>query len=531
MSTAGVDLVVIGGGINGTAIARDAALRGLSVVLVEAEDLASGTSGWSSRLIHGGLRYLEYLEFGLVRESLAERRRLLAGAPHLVRPLSLLIPLAPRGRRPAWMIRAGLHLYDLLARDPSLPRHRTVDAAEIRERLGGGASGAPSRAALYHDAQVTWAERLVIENALDAAAAGAAIRTRTRIAAPWTRDHRLQGIELDTGERIAARWVVNAAGPWVDAVLSGRDEAALLGGTRGAHLVLDAPDPAPTSALYAEAEDGRPVFVIPWAGQLLVGTTDVAHEGDPREVEVTPAERDYLLAVVARFWPSLGTPASIAHAYSGVRPLPAHGSGASSARVTRRHHLHAHGGALAGLYSVVGGKLTTARALAEEVVDRVVADAGVRAGPCLTRERPLPGGVAVDGDASSLPGVDELTGTRLRSIYGARAARIAERLATGGAYAVTVCPHGGGTMAEFTFALEEEWATTVADFVYRRSMLGLGPDFGLAAARRCLAWAAVHLDWPAEACDRQWAQCLRLAELRLARARHHCDADWRAALD
>ncbi|MBT8445912.1 MAG: glycerol-3-phosphate dehydrogenase/oxidase, partial [Gammaproteobacteria bacterium] len=282
------DLVVIGGGINGAGIARDAALRGLRVALVEQADLCHGTTRWSSRLIHGGLRYLEHFEFSLVRESLQEREILLRNAPHLIAPLPLLVPLYRGARRGRWKVRAGMWLYDLLSVGKSLPSHRMLDKAETLGEAPGLSSDGLLGAARYTDAQVAYPERLTVENALDAEAAGAVLLTYHRADRLLTAAGQVCGLRIvDTqgvAQELVTGIVINAAGPWVDEVLSGLGVSAepYMGGTRGTHIVVERFDGSPASGCYVEAtSDGRPFFILPWLDRLLIGTTDIRHTGDP----------------------------------------------------------------------------------------------------------------------------------------------------------------------------------------------------------------------------------------------------------
>ena len=494
-----VDLVIIGGGINGAGIARDAALRGLSTLLLEARDFGSGTSSWSSRLIHGGLRYLEYGEIPLVRESLNERRTLLSIAPHLVRPLRLMIPLYRGGRRSPWLVRLGMYAYDLLSIGKALPRHRMLDAGGVvacapgirRDGLAGGAS--------YFDAQVTFAERLVVENVIAAAEAGAEVRNYAPVTALGRSADGLHRVAWDDARdgaerEVRARVVVNAAGPWVDRVLDIADAPfpKLMGGTKGSHVVVDPFPGAPRDACYVEAADGRPVFIIPWNRQYLVGTTDLRYDGDPAEARATAAEVDYLLATLHGVFPAAGlTPADVNYAYAGVRPLPRVESGPESA-ITRRHIVHEHDGQ--GLFSVVGGKLTTYRNLAEQVVDRVQRTLGLAVTPSQTASAALPGG----GEAQ-LPESLRVTGSagrqRLLDLYGTRCHRLAELCRERPELAEAVDARGEVIAAEIVLALREEFALTLVDLVHRRLMTGLDRDLGGAAARAIAAVAAREAGW------------------------------------
>src|SRR2546423_923067 len=279
------DVIVIGAGINGAGIARDAAMRGLKVLLIDKGDTGSGTSSWSTRLIHGGLRYLEHGEFGLVRESLRERETLLNIAPHLIRPLPILIPIYKGARRGPWTMRAGMFAYDILCLNKTLPRHRMLSLAEAVKRAPGLNAEGLLGAALYFDAQVEFAERLVFENSLSAFDHGAIVATYSRLDKLIIEGEIARGVEFTnqlTDESHSARGkiLINAAGPWVDRLWDhvGAGSPRLIGGTKGSHIIV-APFPgAPTSALYVEAEtDHRPFFIIPWNGRYLIGTTDIRY--------------------------------------------------------------------------------------------------------------------------------------------------------------------------------------------------------------------------------------------------------------
>ncbi len=297
------DLVVVGAGINGAAIARDAVIRGLRTLLLDKGDVASGTTSWSSRLIHGGLRYLEHGEVRLVRESLRERERLLRNAPHLVEPMRMVIPMYEGNRRRPAVIRAGMLAYDLLSLDKSLPRHQVWSASKARRQIPGLNPCDLRGAALYYDAQATFAERLAVENVVSAAEHGATVATYARVDRLVQDGDRVRGLivadVLGGGDfYISTQVVVNVAGPWVDQVLAGTGDAMprLIGGTKGSHLVVDPFPGAPPTALHYEArEDHRAVLVIPWNGRYLIGSTDIRYEGDLDDVWTDEAEVDYLL--------------------------------------------------------------------------------------------------------------------------------------------------------------------------------------------------------------------------------------------
>ena len=527
------DLIVIGAGINGAGIARDAALRGLRVLVLDKGDIAGGTTSWSTRLIHGGLRYLEHGEIGLVRESLRERERLLRIAPHLVRPLPLLLPIYRGDQRGRWLIRAGMVAYDVLSRGRSLPGHRMLDAAAALARAPGLAEPGLLGAALYHDAQVEYAERLALENVLDARTHGAEVRTYHQVSDILRQDGRVTGVvgnDVLTGEpfRYAAPVVVNVAGPWVDEVLSSGNPgqpSRLIGGSKGSHIVVDPFPGAPRDALYAEArQDGRPFFIIPWNDLYLIGTTDTRYDGDLDRVKAEEWEIDLLLAETNRVIPTAKLMReSVRYSYAGVRPLP-NTLDESEGEITRRHIMHDHeleatGGAR-GLISIVGGKLTTYRELAEQCVDLVVGKLGRTAVRSRTAEIPLPGGrtdLPWDDFAASFArdsGLPRQTVEHLLRVYGARAPEVLASASTPELREV-FDPFTGAIAAEVPWAYQEEGARTLADVIARRTMVGLGPDAGIGAdvaaakiARATLGWDTAKLEAEVEA-YRYWVRRYR----------------------
>jgi glycerol-3-phosphate dehydrogenase len=354
------DLLIIGGGINGAAIARDAAGRRQKVLLVEKDELAAHTSSASSKLIHGGLRYLEYYEFRLVREALKEREILLRTAPHIVTPLRFVLPHGP-GMRPWWMLRAGLKLYDLLAIGGSLPRSTATVETPLREPLKEEAA---LRLAAYWDARVDDA-RLVILNAVDAAHHGAEIATRTEFLSA-RRQGELWEAELSGGRRVCARAIINAAGPWVADVLKQRlseESRASVRLIKGSHMVVPRLYEG-DHAYILQQPDGRVVFALPWGEANLIGTTDIPVD-TPEEAVISTEEIDYLCAAVNRYFRRQTAPSHVLGSYSGVRSLYDDGAGEAKA-VTRDYHLELDDDPGPKLLSIFGGKITTARALAEE---------------------------------------------------------------------------------------------------------------------------------------------------------------------
>ncbi len=431
------DVAVIGAGINGAGIARDAALRGLRVIVFDKNDMCTGCSWISSRLIHGGLRYLEYGEIPLVYESLHERRCLRRTAKHLVKPLRICIPIFRGARRGPLLIRLGMTLYDVLSFRKKLPSHEMLSSTAMQQRAPGLRQEGLRAAACYFDAQVAFAERLVLENLLSARAAGAEIRTHCEVTAIKMQDGEVTGVvyvdeDGATTREVSVDTVVNAAGPWVDRVLQTAPVPAkrLIGGTKGSHIVVGIFDGAPEDAFYVEAAaDGRPFFIIPWHGQFLIGTTDIRYEDDLDTIRASDAEVDYLLDETNRVFPSAKlSRADVHYAYAGVRPLPFQEDGPESA-ITRRHIIKVNKKVARGLISIVGGKLTTYRNLAEQTVDRIEKMRRLRLLDCRTRDTLLPGAADLARAEERLlelpqlarPGVE-----RMLSIYGGRATDLVE---------------------------------------------------------------------------------------------------------
>ncbi|HKO63212.1 MAG TPA: glycerol-3-phosphate dehydrogenase [Pyrinomonadaceae bacterium] len=493
------DLIIIGAGINGAGIARDAAMRGLRVLLLDKRDIGGGTSAWSTRLIHGGLRYLEHAEFGLVRESLREREILMRIAPHLVQPLPLLVPIYDGAGRGRWTIRAGMWAYDLLSFDKTLPRHRflkrnqTVHAAPSLDP--NGLEGA----AVYYDAQVEFAERLVLENVLSAIENGATLLTYTRVRSFITQDHTLSAIELvnertDEVFHASAKLIINAAGPWVDEVLEKiAGSQRLVGGTKGSHIIVSVFRGAPGMAVYVEAErDGRPFFIIPWNNKYLIGTTDIRFEGKPDDVSISDDEIDYLLRETNRILPAAGlNRTDILYAYSGVRPLP-YTSEKKEARITRRHFIRQHR-VFDNLFSIVGGKLTTYRSLAEETVDLVFRKLNRRSPACRTDRVLLPGAFSVTNDQDP----------RMQRTYGARSKMVSRLIADDRSLAEVIDEETGATAAEIVHAFRNEMAATLADCLLRRTMVGFNSRCGLNAVEAAAEVGRKHFGWTDEQCARE----------------------------
>jgi glycerol-3-phosphate dehydrogenase len=502
------DLIVIGAGINGVGIARDAALRGLKVLLLEKQDIGCGTSSDSSRLIHGGLRYLEYGEVGLVRESLHERERLLHTAPHLVKPISVLIPLYSWNKRKPWKIRVGMIAYDVFSFDKSLEHHHMLTREQMLKRTPGLDPDGLLGAALYYDGQVDYVERLCLENALSAHNQGALVLTYARVDKLIVEDNAVRGVEftdLLQGRVHTARALVtvNAAGPWVDQVLDrlNRPVKRMIGGTKGTHLVVDAFPGAPQDFLHYETRsDGRAILIIPWNGKYLLGATDIRYEGDLDHVEADEREIGYLIEETNRVIPDAHlTRDSVLFDFCGVRPLPYKEKG-SEGSISRRHIIYDHAPSLQGLISIIGGKLTTYRNLSEQTVNKVFKKLGTKAPKCATVRILLPG-ATVDFPAfsawfkkryTSLP---EETAQHLLRVYGKRAIEVVEFAAQDPDLLQPFSPQTGAISAEILMAFEREMAQTLSDVLLRRTMVALDSEVGQGADEAAAKIAQKYLGW------------------------------------
>ncbi|QIN80109.1 glycerol-3-phosphate dehydrogenase [Rubrobacter marinus] len=540
------DLIVVGAGINGAGIARDAVLRGLKVLLLDKGDLSSGTSSWSSRLIHGGLRYLEYYEFYLVRESLSDREKLLRMAPHLVKPMPFVVPIYEHNKRGPKMVRLGMIAFDLLSFDKSLETHRMLGRDEALRTVPGLNPEGLRGAALYYDCQVEYAERLVVENAISAREHGAVVLTYARVERLVLEDGAVRGVEfadaLGNGRTYTVRApvTVNVSGPWVDRVLASLDTPGVepdagrfMGGTKGTHLVVDPFPGAPAEVLYYEAiSDNRPILVIPWNGRYLIGTTDIRYEGDLDLVVGDEGEIRYLLQETNALIPEAKlTREDVLFTYSGVRPLPYNPEGEAGG-VTRSHVVfdHAEGRSAAGgkvksasaefpqvggLLSIIGGKLTTYRNLARQTTDAVFKKLGRKAPPSATDRVPLPGGALRDFDAFSAEfkarsGLSEMLASRLLKIYGARADDVLAE--AGGEPSLKLPLTSPATVetalmgCEVLYAFRREMAQTLADVLLRRSMVAYGPDVALDVADAAAEVAVEHLGWSRKRAEREVRQ-------------------------
>jgi len=501
------DIFVIGGGINGCGVARDAVGRGFTVFLAEMNDLASGTSSGSTKLIHGGLRYLEHYEFRLVRESLMEREVLWKSAPHIIWPMRFVLPHA-QGIRPAWLIRLGLFLYDYIGGRKLLPPTRTLDMRT--DPAGKPLKPLFSRAFEYSDCWVNDA-RFVVLNARDAADRGAVIRTRARVVSArreegaWT-----IGIEdLRSGkvERVRARLLVNAAGPWVDHVLSGavgQNDVHNVRLVQGSHIVVKKKF-EDERAYFFQNKDGRIIFAIPYEDDFtLIGTTDQDYEGDPASVTISDAEIKYLCDAASEYFAKPVTRDDIVWTYSAVRPL--YDDGASKAQeATRDYVLKGEGGdGQAPIVNIFGGKITTYRRLSEAMLDKIEGYLG-RKGKPWTAGASLPGGdfpatgfaAEVEKLRAEYAFLDQIHARRLFRLYGTRA-----RMLLGAAKSAADLGRNFGAdlyEAEVRYLIAHEWAVSADDLLWRRTKRGLRLSAAQAAALdEYMREAVAHLRTAAE---------------------------------
>ncbi|HEY6350792.1 MAG TPA: glycerol-3-phosphate dehydrogenase/oxidase [Candidatus Angelobacter sp.] len=499
----GFDVLVIGGGVNGIAIARECARSGKKVAVIEQNDFASGASSRSTRIIHGGLRYLEHGEIALVRESLRERDRLLRRYPNLVRPMEFLLALSHEPRpfmRSAIAIRTGLWLYHRWA---GAPRIASNCVGAFERQLDAGHRWSVFS---YEDAQCEFPERLIAEWLAEAAAEGAIACNYTQVLDIARQNGRVTGARLRDGisgreSQVAASHIVNASGPWVDFVLqdSGFATGKLIGGVRGSHIVLPRFIGAPGAAIYTEATDGRPFFVIPWNGQTLVGTTEVADSADPAKAHPTAEEIDYLFDNFTRLFPgSRLTKADIRYSFAGIRPLP-YSPGKKMSEVTRQHLIYDHtqDGA-AGLISIIGGKLTTAMALARETARKLSLPATE---PANILAAPAPAG----GIESTLEQwarlvaakahIPEASAHAIAAWHGRRALAIASAASLDDNLRSPLCSHSEHIVAEAVEAVMHESAVTLADILLRRVPVALGPCWSESCTRQAASRIGAVLGW------------------------------------
>jgi glycerol-3-phosphate dehydrogenase len=495
-------VVVIGGGINGVAVARECARAGKRTLLVEQNDFASGVTSRSTRIIHGGLRYLEHGELGLVRESLREREMLLRERSHLVQPMHFLLLLNENSRRSALKVRAGLWLYQRMSGKASNTQSTEMELKRLERALDAGRRWSFFN---YEDAQCEFPERLVAEWLMEAVEAGAVVRNHVEALAVDVTHGRIRGVLLRdqlTGRdaRVDAAWVINCSGPWADRVCqrsSIRMSKPMLGGVRGSHIVLSRFPGSPNTAIYTEAADGRPFFVLPWNDQILVGTTEVADNGDPGRTVPSAEEIGYLLKSVAHLFPKAKISAqSVKHAFAGIRPLPYSPDNKPSA-ITRRHILHDHADdGAAHMISAIGGKLTTAASLARDCARKIGLSAAepntmtIGPGPALD---PLHDETVLE--IARIGSVSEETARGMLEWHGKRAADIARMALVSAELRAPICPHSSHIVAEVVEAFRRECAVTLGDVLLRRVPVALGPCWSESCSREAALRISAVLGW------------------------------------
>jgi glycerol-3-phosphate dehydrogenase len=521
------DLIVVGGGITGAGVALDAASRGYSVALLERNDFAAGTSSRSSKLIHGGLRYLQNFDLGLVREALLERSLLVKLAPHLVRPLPMLVP-SFEGKRPDRLVGVGLNMYDVMAwrrgredgEEWSPARHRIVEGAEAVQLAPALESREPTAAYLFYDCQ-TDDVRMVLSVLGEAERFGTVIANRCEAAGLVERDDRAVGVlarDTETGAEfeISGTNVINATGVWADQLrpdeLYRHEEMPRIRPSRGTHVTMSREQLPVEVGVIVPAGSGRTIFVLPWLGRTLVGTTDNDYEGPLDHVPASADDIGYLLDAVNAYFGTDIQADDLTGAYAGVRPLISTGDPKKSVDISRRAELYETS---SGLVTITGGKFTTWRRMAKSAVDRIVEREG-REAPCRTHEIPI----GQPEDASALPevpGVDEDSRAHLAARYG-HAARDVLRLAVAAPQlAGRITPDLPDLVAECAFAAGHEQARSVADVLLRRTRVGLLDARALAApdsegARRAARAVAGELGWDEQRIDaelRAWADVAR----------------------
>ena len=512
------DVLIIGGGATGCFTARDAAMRGLKVALIEARDFAAATSAHNSKLEHGGLRYLRNFEFGLVRESLRERLGLMRMAPHLVRPLPFLLPLYGAGLMERAKLKAGLTLYDFLSYDRNrladpgqhLPGHRWLNRKKALAREPVLTGERFEGAFEYHDAQMYSPERIALENLIDADAHGAAIANYVSADRLILRNGKVEGCAVHetmagTCFDIRAKTVLVAAGPWADLFLeqaTGEAAAHKLIRSKGIHVMVPRISKA---ALTIEAGSGH-LFALPWRGHTLLATTDTPFTGDPATVGVSESDIENFLAIFRKYLPAapLATD-KVEFFYAGLRPLVSDGS-KDSYNVSRRSELVDHGkeGSLDGVFSALGGKWTTSRDLAESITDALAAKLDMKTARCATATTPLPGGrferfdEMLKGFQKTWPGISSL-----RHLAHMLGARLPEALKGARLTDLAKLGPSGDTPAQVGFALREEMALTLEDMVMRRTGIGqFGPP-SKAVTEKVAAQMALQLGWDADKTARE----------------------------
>lgn len=498
------DLVVIGGGINGVAIARDAALRNLKVILLEKSDFGCGASTKTSKLAHGGIRYLEQFQFSLVKESLKERSLLLKNAPHLVKPLPFLFPVYSKDPYSLWQINLGLFVYDYLAGKNGLPRHQRINAQAILKEIPDLKSEGLSGGCFYYDAQM-FDNRIVIETLISAENAGARVYNHSEVVDLIKDHHQIVGVVVHNAfsgkiEHIYGKTVVNATGAWSATIskMEPQAEHCLPAPTKGVHLIV--PQIIANTALILRApQDGRVFFVLPWEQYSLVGTTDTFFEGDIDKPSIDSQDCHYLLTALNAFFPEKQfTESSVISAFVGLRPLIAPNKRNSPSDIVREHAIQVSEG---GLVTILGGKYTTHRKIAEEVVDAIIhLKSDKKAISCRTNSEPLPGasGPYLLSDVKNkliAAGMQKALVYHLLNTYGTLSLKILDIMREYPEEAKQICMGHPHIFAEITYSVYFEHVKTISDWFLRRTTIAYTPCQGKRCASRVADKLAVLLGW------------------------------------
>ena len=501
------DLIVIGGGITGSGVARDAALRGLSTLLLEKGDFSSGVSSKSTRLIHGGLRYLANFELDLVAESLRERAVLRKLAPYLMQPIPILIPIYRQDRHGRMVVSIGIRMYDLLSREKDVPHYVTCGKAKTLEFEPRLKQEGLTGSALFYDNQIILPERLVIENILSARQNGAVLHNYVRAEKIMESG---DGIVVTARDALSgktytvrSRVLVNAAGPWIDTIrrAGGIEEKNVIHPTKGIHIIL----PRLTEqALFVASRDERMFFIIPFGSSSLVGTTDTRYDADLDDVHANMEDVNYLLNESRRILPGTTmTKQAIHYTYAGIRPLAF--KGRSESRISRKHRVLREG-RTGRIITIAGGKYTTYRNMAEDAVDAVCKVLKLQP-KCITGTEPFPGGLPAAyeefmneaiPDLSLRYHVSPATVSHLIQIYGSRTEKVLELTRGESALAETITPESKDVYAQVVFGVMEEEARTVSDIILRRMHLGITASRGLPHAATIAEIAGKVLGWSKE---------------------------------
>ena len=533
------DIIIIGGGINGAAIAREAQTRGLRVILLEKNDFASGTTQYSSRLIHGGLRYLEQFEFGLVFEALQEREYLLKTAPHLVRPLHFLIPNYLHSTRDLWYLRLGMIGYDFLSFLKSLPWHTYWKNANLVKLVEPGIETAQLNGAVaYYDGQVNFPERLCLANILSAQHAGAIVKNYHHVTKILTQNKTVIGVQTQDlltkqQQTYYASLVINASGPWVDQtneLIKSLGPLSLeIGGTKGSHIVVKPWKSAPRRAIYVEAyHDRRPIFIIPWRKYILIGTTDIPFHGKLETVYPTTKEAQYFLDETNRLFPDAQlTTQKIIHAYAGVRPLPSIRKEAPG-DIPRSHIIHDYQqDGITGYLSIISGKITTNRSLAQETINTLQSKLPPHIAKKIkrsqTKSTPLFGGSIKNIEQYCKDNLSKIENTYhldreqaqyLIDMFGTEHQKILAYCEHNKSLNKRISQYHPDILAQIYYCIEHEHVKTLSDFLLRRTGIGSGENQGLDCIQTVAKIMAPKLNWTAQHTKQQIQQYKKEIKIR-----------------